>query len=279
MLVSLVIATKDRIAELSRFLDSVASQTHPSLEVIVVDQNQDERLKPALGAFTKCSLKHLKSQPGVSRARNMGISVAGGDIIAFPDDDCWYGPDLLERVIGYFADQPAWAGVCGRTLGEHKTRPLWMWQSTEGHLTMRNLWRRVTSTSLFMRRGVFEGGLRFDERLGLGAGTAWGSAEDVDLIASALRAGHQIQFVPELVVYHRNVFPVSDPAEIVKAYRYSCGAGFVLRKHKYPLDFVVSRILGPLAYILLALAPGNLHEGRFRAAVARGRLRGLLSST
>ena len=44
----LVVATVDRTEELDRLLDSLAAQDYPRLRVIVVDQNEDERLVPIL---------------------------------------------------------------------------------------------------------------------------------------------------------------------------------------------------------------------------------------
>jgi glycosyltransferase involved in cell wall biosynthesis len=276
VLVSLVVATKGRTAELGRFLKSVSTQTYTPIEVIVVDQNADERLKPISAAFPRISLTRLVSETGLSRARNVGVEAARGGLVAFPDDDCWYAPDLLDRVIGRLAGQPAWAGLAGRTMSDQTGRPLWRWDTQGGPITRRNVWRRVNSNSMFLRSAVFQRGIRFDETLGVGAGTPWGSAEEIDLILAALEGGFSIEFAPEIVVHHENVFPESSEAEIAKAYRYACGTGFVLRKRKYALDFVGSRLLGPLAYLLLALIQGRLYEARFRAAVLRGRLRGLL---
>ena len=278
MLVSLVLGTKGRTAELSRFLDSVAVQTHAPLEVILVDQNADDRLRPILAAFPQMPLTRLMCEPGLSRARNMGLAVANGDVVGFPDDDCWYPPDSLEKVVNCLAEEAAWLGIAGRTMGEGSARPLWSWDTDGGPITRRNVWRRVNSNSIFLRRTVFEAGLRFDESLGVGSGTPWGAAEEVDLILSAIKHGSSIQYVPEIVVHHRNVFPEKDELEIAKAYRYACGTGYVFRKHRYPLDFIASRLLGPIAYMLLALVSGRLYEVRFRAAVLRGRLRGLFGA-
>jgi hypothetical protein len=114
--------------------------------------------------------------------------------------------------------------------------------------------------------------------LGVGAGTPWGSSEEVDLILTTLEAGAYIEFLPGIVVYHKNEFPESSQEEVDKAFRYGCGTGFVLRKHKYPLDFVALRVLGPIVYALQALVAGNRYKAEFMAAIARGRMRGLTGS-
>ena len=278
MLVSLVVATKDRTTEPARLLETIARQTYTEYEVLVVDQNRDDRLKPVLASWPGLNVVHLKSEAGLSRARNVGLAAAKGDVIAFPDDDCWYAPNLLQEVVQKLDSHPDWSGLCGRTMDDQSARPLWQWHTQPGPVTKRNVWRRVNSNSVFLRKTVFQAGCRFDERLGVGAGTPWGSAEEVDLILSALEAGARIEFVPDIVVFHKNVFPDGDPAEITKAYRYACGTGFVLRKHKYPLDSIALRILAPVAYAAAGLITGRLYRARFMAAIARGRLRGLFSA-
>jgi hypothetical protein len=184
----------------------------------------------------------------------------------------------IEQVIACLHDRPERSGIAGRTLAQAALRPLWRWDSQAGPITRRNIWRRVNSNSIFLRRSVFNGGLRFDERLGVGAGTPWGSAEEVDLVASALRAGHLMEFVPNLIVFHSNEFPNFGDAEIEKAYRYACGMGYVLAKHTFPADLIILEILRPLASAVRAALAGENYKARFMAAIARGRLRGLMGN-
>ena len=82
---SLVLATVGRTDELRRFLAHLDTQTHREFELVVVDQNKDERLKPILEPYRgKFPILHLPSEQGLSRARNVGIEHARGDVIGFP---------------------------------------------------------------------------------------------------------------------------------------------------------------------------------------------------
>src|ERR1700691_3952624 len=114
---SLIVGTKDRTEEFARLLKSLAEQTMRDFELIVVDQNPDDRLCNLLDEWTsqigdqgcpddRCiRLLHLRctqGPPGVSRARNVGITHSSGEILAFPDDDCWYHKDTLQRVDQWF---------------------------------------------------------------------------------------------------------------------------------------------------------------------------------
>ncbi len=78
---SLIVATLGRTAELQRLFESLERQTHRDFEVIVVDQNTDGRLLPILDAFaTKLTIRRLTSIPGLSRARNVGLREATGEL-------------------------------------------------------------------------------------------------------------------------------------------------------------------------------------------------------
>jgi len=277
-LISLILATKDRTDELARFLRSLGRQTYSAHELIVVDQNPDDRLLSVLRAYPGMTIRRLVADAGLSRARNVGLAAATGQVIAFPDDDCWYAPDLLQKVVDYFESRPDWSGISGRTMSEDGLRPLWKWDAQAGPVTRRNVWRRVNSNSIFLRTASFAADLRFDERLGVGAGTPWGSAEEVDLILSALQAGARIEFVPELVVYHKDSFPSGSQSEIEKAYRYACGMGFVLRKQRCPAELIALEVMRPLANTVRAWASGDHYKMQFMAAMARGRIRGLMGS-
>src|ERR1700749_1024458 len=105
-MISLIVASLHRTAELERLLASLETQSFRDFEVIVIDQNPDQRLADVLGKHPVLNLSHLRCPPGASRARNMGIKAAQGEIIGFPDDDCWYSTDLLQTVSKWFASHP-----------------------------------------------------------------------------------------------------------------------------------------------------------------------------
>ncbi|CAM3852299.1 glycosyltransferase family 2 protein [Paracidovorax anthurii] len=100
--VSVVIPVYNAEATLQRALDSVRAQTLPPFEVICVDDGSRDgsvalatRYDPA-GAF----LLRVVQQPrnaGAAAARNRGLDLATGDVIAFLDADDLWSPDKLAR--------------------------------------------------------------------------------------------------------------------------------------------------------------------------------------
>ena len=108
----LVVATIGRTEELARLLETLAAQSSRDFRVILIDQNDDGRLEPIIERYRDdIDLIHLASKPGLSRARNVGLRSLQADVIAFPDDDCWYPPDLLGRVADFLGRNPSLDGV------------------------------------------------------------------------------------------------------------------------------------------------------------------------
>ena len=115
MIFSLITSTVGRTAELQKLLASIDQQTCRSFELVVVDQNTDDRLVPILEKYQeKFRIVHARSGRGVSRGRNVGVNYASGQILTFPDDDCWYPADLLEKVVCLMDGNAHWGGLAGK---------------------------------------------------------------------------------------------------------------------------------------------------------------------
>lgn len=273
--ISLILATLGRTVELEDFLASLANQRYRKFEVIVVDQNEDDRVVPVLLKFEdKFRIKHVRSHKGLSRARNAGLKHASGEVIAFPDDDCLYPPNLLESVARWFNEHPEWHGLTGRLVDTNGLPSGGKWDNKEGAVNRYNVWRRGISSTMFLRREVVTAVGPFDEDLGVGAGTPWGSGEETDYLIRALEAGFRIFYDPNLWVVHPNKEPTP-----VMAYRYALGMGRVLRKHGYPLWFLAYYSARNLGATLLHLASGKRNRAYASWAALWGRLNGWRRST
>jgi GT2 family glycosyltransferase len=244
----LVVATVGRTAELERLFASLDAQTHRDFRVLVVDQNADDRIVPLLDGRAL----HLRAPLGLSRARNVALPHLTADAVAFPDDDCIYPPNLLERVAARLAGLD---GVTGR-------EP-W-WTAGPAVLTRDNLWNRAISFTIFLRRSVIERVGAFDEALGLPSG----SGEETDYLIRALAAGARIAYDPTLVVEH----PPKHVDLRAVGTRDGTSLGYILRKHHYPRRTVARMLVRPAGGVLL-----DPRRARFHIATLRGRLRGYRS--
>ena len=272
----LVVATVDRVAPLSRLLDSVRRQGAVTARLIVVDQNADDRLDAVLDAHPGLQVTRVRSARGLSRARNEGLRHVRADIVAFPDDDCAYPDGLLGAVARRFAEQPELDGLTGRAVASDGAADP-SWERDAAVLTSRNLWNRVISFTLFLRRELVERVGAFDERLGLGSGTTWSSGEEVEYVVRALRAGARIEYDPELVVTHA-VKRYTHAELRAVGLRDGASVGWILRRHGYGARTTARMLLRPLGGIGASLAHGDVTRASFHAATLRGRVRGYLGA-
>jgi glycosyltransferase involved in cell wall biosynthesis len=277
---SLVLATVERTEEVDRFLDSVAIQGYRDLEVIIVDQNSDDRLGEILPRYSRRQkIVHLRSARGASRARTLGLEAATGDLVGFPDDDCWYPSGLLTRVGEFFEHRPDHHGISGRTEGPDGSTVVGRFSDRPGLVSKLNIWTRMTMAALFLRRSVTEAVGPFDESLGPGAGTPWGAGEDIDYPLRALELGFRIYYHPDLRVGHPDPATGYEGAALRRAQVYGRGMGRVLRRHRYPLWFVGYQLVRPLGGSLVALAIGRPDKSRYHWKKLQGRVEGWRSSS
>jgi len=279
-LFSLVMGTLGRTKEVRAFLDSLLMQTCKSFEVLIVDQNPDQRLTPILAEFSsRIEIQHLRSERGLSRARNVGLSAARGRLVAFPDDDCWYGPDVLEDVKRRFEDSPQIDCFTGRLIDEQGRPSCGRFDRHEGPVSKASVWTRGISCTVFIKAGVALRIGGFDETLGLGAGTQFGSGEETDFLLRALACGSTIWYQPEIVVSHPDKIAVYDDAAVSRGRSYGAGMGRVLSKHQYGLYFVSRAIARPVAGTLLSLLTLRPRKARYHWSMAIGRLHGVLANS
>ena len=271
----LVVATVDRVSELERLLASLEAQTYRDLRVLLVDQNEDDRLESILRQERRFDLVRLRSERGLSRARNAALREIRADLVAFPDDDCLFAPELFERVARRFADDPALDGLTGRAVDEAGCSSR-SWAQDPRTLTRENLWNRAISFTIFLRAALVARVGDFDVQLGLGAPTPWASGEEIDYLVRALDAGARIEYDPARVVTHPDT-RVSPTTLRSLGNRDGASVGYILRKHEYPKRMVGRMFVRPIGGAVVAIARRDRGQARFHLATLRGRLLGYRS--
>lgn len=250
---SLIVATLNRTQELNDLLVSLVNQTYKEFEVIIVDQNSDDRLKNIIDSYLNdLDIKHMKCQSkGASHARNQGINIAKGDILTFPDDDCEYPEDLLIRVDKELEN----SSVSGISVSSHDKNGddrIARFSKKTKTITKKNLFKTCIEFGVFIRKNCLNN-IKFDENLGVGSPTMLWSDEGPDLLLQLINKGHTFCFVSDLYIYHPDPVKAYDEKSIIRSYRYGCGRGAYLRKHTYPVWFVIHVWLLYVAGIIIAL--------------------------
>jgi len=116
--------TLDRWLDLDAAVRSVLAQAPGPLELIVVVDHNDELLERARVAWPGAAVVPSDGPRGLSGARNTGVDIARGAIVAFLDDDATAEPGWLGALVGPFEDEqvlgtggaatPAWDGDAPR---------------------------------------------------------------------------------------------------------------------------------------------------------------------
>jgi glycosyltransferase involved in cell wall biosynthesis len=269
---SLCMATRGRDAEIGEFCQSLLAQSRDDAELIVVDQNEDDRLVPVLARYAdRIPITHLRSDVAkANHARNLGLRAARGDIVGFPDDDCLLPPGVLDRVAEAFDADPGLMVLTGPAESPAGGLGSGRWRDDAGAITRENVWTSVIEFNLWLRREVALSLGGFDEAMG--PGTPIGSAEGNDLVLRAVAAGHAARYDPTLRVIHPDK-RLTDVAT-ARARLYGRGLGYALRRHRVPmrtwLPFAV-RPLGGVAVSLLKLRP---RDAAYYAMTFLGRAEG-----
>ncbi len=269
---SLIVATRGRVRELDELFASLLAQGRSDFEVIVVDQNEDERLAEVITRYVQRFplFWQRSSVLNANHARNLGLGMARGGIVAFPDDDCILPPGVLDSVDAAFGYDIRLQILTGPAASPEGGLGSGRWRPDSGPITDENVWTSVIEFNLFLRRAAALALGGFDEKLG--PGTPLGSAEGNDLVLRGIRAGQKAIYDPELRIIHPD--KRLTPEATRRAELYGRGLGFVLRRHGVRMRVWLPYFVRPLGGIVLSALKLNFLAARYYAATLRGRLAG-----
>jgi glycosyltransferase involved in cell wall biosynthesis len=115
--VSVIIPVFNDSERLKICLEALENQTYPKTlyEVIVVDNgsDKDQNIKEVVAQFSH-GIATYEGTPGSYAARNKGISLAKGEVIAFTDADCIPAPDWIEKGVKTLLQVPNCGMVAGK---------------------------------------------------------------------------------------------------------------------------------------------------------------------
>ncbi len=168
-LVSVVIPAYNHARYIDECVDSVLSQDHPAIEVIVVDDGStDGTLERLQGYGQRITL--LTQQGGrQARARNLALGVARGELIAFLDSDDRYRPGRIRAAVQAFRDDPAAALVWSdyqRIDAEGRVLEVCRWQPRDRSFARELIaGNPICNATATVRRTVLDEIGGFDERV------------------------------------------------------------------------------------------------------------------
>lgn len=110
---------------LDKCVSSIVNQTYKNLEIILVDDGSPDNCPAMCDAWaekdSRIRVIH-KTNGGLSDARNAGMTVATGELMAFVDSDDWIAPDMYEYLYQRLTEDNSDIAACGvQMVWENKT--------------------------------------------------------------------------------------------------------------------------------------------------------------
>jgi len=206
--VSALVCTRNRGRSVLDTVTSILACTHPSFELVVVDQSSNNETGAALAPLlADRRLKYLNSATvGKAAALSAGLRETRGALIAITDDDCVVRQGWLETFEAIFRKQPQIAVIfCGVEPAEHDPTqgfvPYYV-PSSERMLKSVHDTRHVRGlgAGIALRRSMVEKLGGFDPMLG--PGSRFQDCDDRDIAVRALLAGYHVYETPAITVKH-----------------------------------------------------------------------------
>lgn len=276
----LILTARDRKRETLRLFASLAAQQGAGqVRVLFADQGLHLRSEALelISHLNDISLQVREIPPSaLSFARNEAIKLGlRSRIVGFPDDDCWYGPTVLQSIRRIFDEQPEVQCVCTNVYDPDRGlsyggRPV----GIRLPVNFSNIFSLPISVGIFVRREAFEAvGARFDESLG--AGTVLGSGEETELIARLLTSDAAILYAGDISVYHP--VPNYDQNDVRKFHAYGLGYGYLSSKFVKKGHYIVTlnlmnliiRSLGGFVIFILNKTKRDVYQSRLNG-ILRG---------
>jgi GT2 family glycosyltransferase len=210
---TIAVCTYNRPDDLRECLSAIRELGYPAKhEVLVVDNSDSAEARRANEELTRSyagASYMLSEPPGLSRARNVALAAACGDVVAFVDDDATCLPGFAEALIDAFSDPEV---VCaGGPILPRWERPPPEWLGGELMLSLAVMDRGPTARDLqddeffygancAFRREVLAGIGGFAEYLGRSKGDLMGD-EEID-VQRRLKSRGRSRHVPGAKVHH-----------------------------------------------------------------------------
>lgn len=107
MLCSVVVSSFNKAEFVGVAVESALAQTHPAMEVIVVDDGSSDGSVSVLEGFGDRIQLLAKSNGGQASAMNEGFRLSRGEIVFFLDCDDTLDPDVVQRVVDAWTPETA----------------------------------------------------------------------------------------------------------------------------------------------------------------------------
>lgn len=204
--------TTDRWSDFEEAVCSVMNQTTAAHEIVVVVDHNPELRQRVRGRFPDVIAIENRYAQGLSGARNSGVEIATGEVVAFLDDDAVASPDWLHYLQRSYSNpdvlgvggvaEPAWDRGCPSWFP-----PEFNWVVGCSHVGLPERLapvRNLIGTNMSIRRDVLDLAGGFSQQLGrVGANTAGCEETELCIRAADRDPGRFFAHEPAARVRHR----------------------------------------------------------------------------
>lgn len=273
MFISLIMPTLNRYDDIDILMESLVNQTYNNFELIIIDQNNNDKVKEIADKYDdKLDIKYVKSHKvGLSYNRNIGIDMAKGHIIGFPDDDCVYENDTLEKVVNFFKKNEEYRIYSCKTMDQNKIDTFKKMHDGICEINSLNVLDTITSITFFVNFSE-DKYTKFDEKLGVGA--EFGSGEEIDYILNLLSLGYKGRYFGDDIIYHPAKKHSKSKEKYQRDYNYGRGFGALCKKQiVYRKDYKFIKVMS--SKLIRNIGGFILSSNRdYHSATIKGRMRG-----
>lgn len=218
MKVSVIICTCNRYELIIRTLESIVNNAQQPHEIIIVDQSDEKgRMRAILTSLPFSSRLTIipDDGKGLSRARNIGWKRAGGDLIAFTDDDAFVDGRWIQGILQSFSIKKFKTGITGGKIIPvfDEMNPDWRmperWEylypayDRGDHIGEYTNGELPPGASFAILRSLLEKTGGFNERLGVIEGKKTQIyGEDSEVALQVQKLGYQVVYNSNIIVYH-----------------------------------------------------------------------------
>lgn len=202
-LVSVVTITFNAEETIDRTISSVAAQTYPEVEYIVVDGgSRDQTVARLKARENDIDLWISEPDRGISDAFNKGIALARGEYVALVNADDWLEPEHLAKAVAAMRESRSDFAYGDLMLHTADGAPAFMLVGEKDYgRAIRHSMPQINHPTVVCRRAVYEKHGLFDTR--------WKTSMDYEWLLRGYRGGVRGTYVPS-IVGHMTLEGVSD---------------------------------------------------------------------
>lgn len=202
--ISVVVCTRNGTATLRSCLEALQRQRYANFEVWIIDDGSTEPIEAIAKDFPAFHYRR-QEHAGLSVARNLGMELATGEIVAYTDDDCLPDENWLVHIAAAY-DSPEWVAAGGPNLPppprNHVEACVALAPGAPAHVLLNDREaEHLPGCNLTIRKSALQAIGGFKPHFMV-------AGDDVDLCWRLQAAGGKLRFVPSAVVWHHRRFTV-----------------------------------------------------------------------